>query len=157
MRSRTLMQPVLITCVLVFMLTVFSETHAYGDENGSAQSAILPGASSTGNATEHTAVTGSRSNRVQPLSQYSLRQLIGIRVINPLNEEIGHIADFVVDANGRIREVIVLVDDIFGFGGHRVSLPFADIALQNGNEASGHWTAVIRRTKADILKKSEVK
>ena len=63
--------------------------------------------------------------------------LIGLTLRNPANESIGEIDDVIVDADGRVRQVVVGVGGFLGIGEHKVAIAWdqlrfdRDVAMVN--------------------------
>lgn len=55
-------------------------------------------------------------------SKVSVQRLIGVRVTNPLYEEIGEVYDLILDKCGRVASVVVRVGGFMGVGGRYVRI-----------------------------------
>lgn len=85
-----------------------------------------------------------------PRPTVSARRLIGMRVTNPINEEIGEVADLVVDGRGRIEALVIHVGGFLGFGERRVQIPVADVRVKARGGSDG-LVAVVRATRDYIV------
>lgn len=84
-------------------------------------------------------------------SAVSVQRLIGMRVTNPINEEIGEVVDLIIDECGRVASVVVRVGAFLGLiGGRdvRVSLEAVRIRSAKGSKGS---VVMVRQTRAHIL------
>lgn len=85
-----------------------------------------------------------------PGAAVSARRLIGVRVTNPINEEIGEVADLIVDGCGRIDVLVVRVGGFLGFGGRRVHVPAADVRVRPLGD-SDDLVVMVRDTRDHIV------
>lgn len=83
-------------------------------------------------------------------SEFSVRRLIGMRVTNPINEQIGEVSDLMVDQCGRIKSVIVHIGGILGIGGRHVSLSLDQIRVRQSEHSAG-MVVMVRRTRDHII------
>lgn len=85
-----------------------------------------------------------------PDSTLSARRLIGMRVTNPIDEEIGEVADLLVDGRGRIDALVIHIGGFLGFGGRRVQVPAADVRVE-ALGGSDSLVAVVRATRDQFV------
>ena len=85
-----------------------------------------------------------------PGSSVSVRRLIGMRVTNPINEQIGEVSDLIVDQCGRIKTVVVYVGGFLGVGGHRVHIGLDKVRVRSPGPATG-MVIMVRETRDHIL------
>lgn len=83
-------------------------------------------------------------------SAVSVRRLIGMRVTNPIREEIGEVSDLVIDQCGRIERIVVHAGGFLGFGGRNVHLSLDQIQIRS-SEASEELVVVVRQTRDYIM------
>jgi sporulation protein YlmC with PRC-barrel domain len=63
---------------------------------------------------------------------HRVSQLLGSKVINERNEDIGKIDDFIIDRH-RVLFVILEVGGFLGLGAHRVALPISAVDMDSVN------------------------
>jgi sporulation protein YlmC with PRC-barrel domain len=61
---------------------------------------------------------------------HRVSQLLGSKVINERNEDIGKIDDFIIDRH-RVLFVILEVGGFLGIGAHRVALPISAVDMES--------------------------
>ncbi|MDZ7840301.1 MAG: PRC-barrel domain-containing protein [Gammaproteobacteria bacterium] len=83
-------------------------------------------------------------------SAVSLRRLIGMRVTNPIREEIGEVSDLVMDECGRIERVVVHAGGFLGIGGRSVHLPMDQVRIRPSETSEG-LVVVVRQTRDNIM------
>lgn len=83
-------------------------------------------------------------------TEFSAQGLIGMRVTNPINEQIGEVSDLMVDRCGRIKSVIVHIGGILGIGGRHVSLSLDQIRVRQSEHSAG-MVVLVRRTRDHII------
>jgi hypothetical protein len=71
--------------------------------------------------------------------------LIGLTLRNPANESIGEIDDVIVDADGRVRQVVVGVGGFLGIGEHKVAIAWDQLTFDATRDV-----AVINMTKDQL-------
>jgi len=99
------------------------------------------------------AATAPSSNR--PVTQQApntvrARTLIGLDIKNNQDETIGEIDDVVVDAEGRIQQVVVSVGGFLGVGARSVAISWADLRFDAQREV-----AVVNMTKDQLSQQPE--
>ena len=80
---------------------------------------------------------------------YSASELIGTKVTNRANENVGEIADVMLDANQKVRAVIVSVGGFLGVGTRYVAVQPSALTITKKDEKT--YTAQMDTTK-DALK-----
>ena len=80
----------------------------------------------------------------------SLRSLIGIRVINPLDEDIGEVTDLVVDRQGCLVGMVVHVGGVMGIGGEQVSIPIDKVNI-DPRGGTNPPMILVRETRRNML------
>lgn len=89
--------------------------------------------------------------RVISGSTVSVQRLIGMRVTNPINEDIGEVADLIIDECGRIESVVVRVGGFLGIiGGRNVKLSLEQVRIRSPN-GSRATVVVVRQTRDRIM------
>ena len=58
-------------------------------------------------------------------------KLIGVNVYNEANEKLGSINDLILDADGRVENVVIGVGGFLGMGEHNIAVKFADLKMVN--------------------------
>jgi sporulation protein YlmC with PRC-barrel domain len=71
---------------------------------------------------------------MQTADEYRTSQLVGSKVYNSANENIGSIEDIVLKADGSMDEVVLSVGGFLGIGDKYVAMPFS--ALKVGRDGS---------------------
>lgn len=79
-------------------------------------------------------------------SAVSVRRLIGMRVTNPIREEIGEVSDLVIDECGRIERVVVHAGGFLGIGGRKVHLSLDKVRIRSSDTSEG-LVVVVRQTR----------
>lgn len=93
---------------------------------------------------------GAGSGGVVSDSAVSVRRLIGMRVTNPIREEIGEVSDLVIDQCGRIERIVVHAGGFLGFGGRNVHLSLDQVRIRS-SESSEELVVVVRQTREYIM------
>lgn len=83
-------------------------------------------------------------------SAVSVRRLIGMRVTNPIREEIGEVSDLVIDQCGRIERIVVHVGGFLGIGGRNVHLSLDKVRIRS-SKTSERLVVVVRQTRDYIM------
>jgi hypothetical protein len=78
------------------------------------------------------------------------RTLIGLDLKNAQNESIGEIDDVVVDADGRVQQVVVSVGGFLGVGARSVAIAWSDVHFDAQRE-----TATVNMTKDQLAAQPE--
>jgi hypothetical protein len=68
------------------------------------------------------ATSGAMSNS-QLQGDWRASKVVGLRVYNDNNENLGSINDLIMDRNGNIRAAVLGVGGFLGMGGHLVAIP----------------------------------
>lgn len=84
-------------------------------------------------------------------SRVSVQRLIGLRVTNPLNEEIGEVDDLILDRCGRVVIMVVRVGGFMGVGGSYVRIFPAKVRIRLRERPWG-LTVTVRETREHILR-----
>ena len=82
-------------------------------------------------------------------SDYSASELIGTKVTNRANESVGEVADVMLDANQKVKSVIVSVGGFLGVGTRYVAVNPSSLTITKKDEKT--YTAQMDTTK-DALK-----
>ncbi|MGA8259672.1 MAG: PRC-barrel domain-containing protein [Arenicellales bacterium] len=78
--------------------------------------------------------------------------LLGMRVTNPLGEDIGHITDMILDRRGCATSVVMQVGGFMGLiGGRQVTLSLDKLRIRAPDDTTA-LRAVVFETKAHILR-----
>lgn len=93
---------------------------------------------------------GRAASSVMVGSPVSVRRLLGIRVTNPINEEIGKVSDLIIDRCGRIKTLIVHVGGFFGIGGRYARISLDKVRVQS-RAGSAAIIVLVRETRDHIL------
>lgn len=117
-----------------------------GDGLASAESSESIG-SGTDSGCSRRAASGFMSE-----STVSVQRLLGMRVTNPINEEIGEVADLIVDQCGRIKSLVVHVGGIWEFGGHYVRISLHKVWIRSPDNDSGGLVMMVRETRDNMLR-----
>ena len=114
--------------------------------SGSAPSPSAPSAPPA--ATAPAPAPSSNANRpvtTQPPNTLRARTLIGLDIKNAQNETIGEIDDVVVDADGRVQQVVVSVGGFLGVGARSVAISWSEIHFDAQREV-----AMVNMTKDQL-------
>jgi sporulation protein YlmC with PRC-barrel domain len=69
------------------------------------------------------------ADNTQSADEYRTSQLVGSKVYNNANENIGKIEDIILKADGTMDEVVLSVGGFLGIGDKYVSVPFSALKL----------------------------
>lgn len=83
-------------------------------------------------------------------STFSVQRLIGMRVTNPINEEIGEVSDLIADECGRIKVMIIHVGGFLGLGGRYVRVALDKVWIRSPKHSPG-LIITVRETRENIL------
>ena len=83
-------------------------------------------------------------------STVSVQRLIGMRVTNPINEQIGEVSDLIVDQCGRIVTVVVRVGGFLGVGGRQIHIALDEVRVRSRETPAG-MVILVRETRDHIL------
>lgn len=84
-------------------------------------------------------------------SRISVQRLLDMEVVNPLGEDIGWIADLILDPSGSITHVIVYIGGFLGVGGDQVAVPVDKIRIRSRGPSSSTRVALVRETREHML------
>ena len=76
------------------------------------------------------ATSGAMSNS-QLQGDWRASKVVGLRVYNDNNENLGSINDLIMDRNGNIKAAVLGVGGFLGMGGHLVAIPLDKIKFVN--------------------------
>lgn len=109
-----------------------------------------PGATSTAPAMSGTAATLTQPGPDDVMGD----DVIGMRVRNAQNENLGTINDLVIDKQGRVKAAVLSVGGFLGIGDKRVAVPWDQIQWrQEGNDQ----IATVNMTKDQLTQHAEFK
>lgn len=83
-------------------------------------------------------------------SEVSVQRLMGMRVTNPLGEEIGRVSDLVLDRCGRVTEMVVHVGGFMGLGGEHVPIALDKVRIKSSGRSTA-LVALVRETRKHML------
>jgi len=66
-----------------------------------------------------------------PVGQYRASKLVGVEIYNGDNQDIGEVADLVVDKDGAVQAVVIGVGGFLGIGEKNVALPYKAIKWED--------------------------
>ncbi len=69
------------------------------------------------------------ADNTQTADEYRTSKLVGSKVYNNANENIGSVEDIVLKADGSLDEVVLSVGGFIGIGDKYVSVPFSDLKI----------------------------
>ncbi len=93
----------------------------------------------------NSATAADTTAQTQLQSQVDAESLIGIDVVNGDGETIGEIDNVVIDANGKVRHVIVGVGGFLGIGEKDVAVAWSDLAI-----AADHASVTVPYTREQL-------
>lgn len=79
----------------------------------------------------------------------SFKRLIGTSVINPLDEDIGEVADLVLDDDGCATGMVVRIGGFMGIGSEYVRLPLGRVSIEPRNPDT--LVVLVRETRQNML------
>ena len=79
-------------------------------------------------------------------------RLMGMRVTNPLDEDIGEITDIILDRRGCATRMVIRVGGFMGIGGRRVTLSLDKLRIRSLDTTTGP-RAIVFETRAHILRR----
>jgi hypothetical protein len=109
-----------------------------------------PSAPPAATAPAPSGATPSRAVATQAPNTLRARTLIGLDLKNDQNESIGEIDDVVVDADGRVQQVVVSVGGFLGVGARSVAISWNDIHFDAQREV-----ATVNMTKDQLSAQPE--
>jgi len=87
------------------------------------------------------------ADAMQAADEYRTSKLVGSKVYNEANENIGSIEDIVLKADGAMDEVVLSVGGFLGIGDKFVAVPFSDLRIApDGNS----FKVIINGTKETL-------
>jgi sporulation protein YlmC with PRC-barrel domain len=81
-------------------------------------------------ATGMTTVPAFAADNMQTQDEFRTSKLVGSKVYNNANENIGSIEDIILKADGAMDEVVLSVGGFLGIGDKYVAVPFSDLKLR---------------------------
>jgi ribosomal 30S subunit maturation factor RimM len=85
---------------------------------------------------------------MQSADEYRTSKLVGSKVYNEANENIGSIEDIVLKADGAMDEVVLSVGGFLGIGEKFVAVPFGDLKITR----DGSNIKIVTKGTKDSLK-----
>lgn len=131
---------------LLLLGTASAGSSALGEQLGSQASNIEGSIGKT----DKPPACGEAPDRAVTGSVVSAKRLIGMRVANPIGEEIGHVYDLVVDRCGTITHLVVQVGGFMGFGGRHVRVALEKVRIRSLDH-SAEMVALVRETQKHML------
>ncbi len=96
------------------------------------------------------------ADNMQTADEFRTSKLVGTKVYNSANENIGSIEDIVLKADGSMDEVVLSVGGFLGIGEKYVIVSPAAVTVAY-SEADKKWSAKMDATKDEIEKAPEFK
>lgn len=122
----------------------------YGAEPGAASaSASIEPQGDGGNAWELPRCGGRVLDSVDE-STINVTSLLGTEVTNPLSEEVGQVADLILDSHGCLTSVVIRIGGFLGVGAAYAHLPLEKVRIEPRDGSSGLVMTVLE-TRAHIL------
>jgi sporulation protein YlmC with PRC-barrel domain len=84
-------------------------------------------------------------------------RLIGMKVKNAQNKDVGEISQLIVDPSGKITHVVVGKGGVLGVGEQRVVLQWPDLKLQADPDNRTRWIAMVDQAKLDSAPRYEAR
>lgn len=88
------------------------------------------------------------ADAMQSADEYRTSKLVGSKVYNEANENIGSIEDIVLKADGAMDEVVLSVGGFLGIGEKFVAVPFGDLKITR----DGSNIKIVTKGTKDSLK-----
>jgi sporulation protein YlmC with PRC-barrel domain len=139
------MRNVLIGTMLL-LASLAAGSSAFGEQAGSQGKQVEVSSKPADNQPACRETTG----RAVTGSAVSAKRLIGMRVANPIGEEIGHVNDLAVNRCGRITHLVVQVGGFMGFGGRLVRVPLEKVRIRSLDHSNA-MVALVRETRKHML------
>lgn len=79
------------------------------------------------------AIPAMAADNMQAADEFRTSKLVGAKVYNNANENIGSIEDIVLKADGSIDEVVLSVGGFLGIGDKYVAMPFSALKVSRDN------------------------
>lgn len=98
---------------------------------GSALLASVAFAQSPAATTEHSGTASSPATTQSMQGDWRASKLVGLKVYNDANENVGSISDMLMDKSGGIKAVVIGVGGVLGVGEHLVAVPFDKIKFSS--------------------------
>jgi sporulation protein YlmC with PRC-barrel domain len=89
--------------------------------------ALLPGHASA----EASASSGQHFVSESKIGQWKASKLVGLKVYNSKNENIGQITELLLDQSGTVEAVVISVGGFLGVGQRDIAVPYKDIHSPN--------------------------
>lgn len=144
------MRYVLIGTLLLLGLAT-AVLSAFGEQLGSQAGSIEVSSGET----DKSQSCGEVPARAVTASAVSAKRLIGIRVTNPIGEDIGYVRDLVVDRCGMITHLVVQVGGFMGFGGRHVRIELSKVRIKSPDQSTA-MVALVRETRKHMLKRERL-
>lgn len=90
-----------------------------------------------------------------PGPQISVRRLLGSRVTNPLNENVGEVADVLLSRRGRLAGIVVHIGGFLGIGGQSVTVTMDKVRIESAARSTAS-AVMIFDTRDHILKRRKL-
>ena len=84
-------------------------------------------------------------------------KLIGMKVKNTQNKDVGEISQLIIDQSGKATHVVVGKGGVLGVGEQRVVLAWSDMKLQADPDNRSRWIALVDQTKVDSAPRYEAR
>lgn len=102
-----------------------------------------------------TGAASSNYYNVQQGQDWLAYELLGTDIMNNQEENIGEVADIVIDPSGKVRAVVASVGGFLGVGERHVAVSWD--ALKIGHDKNGDMTAMLNTTKEELKNAPEYK
>ena len=90
----------------------------------------------------------SAADEMQSADEYRTSNIVGSKVYNEANENIGSVEDIVLKADGAMDEVVLSVGGFLGIGDKFVGVPFSDLTISR----DGSSLKIVTKGTKDSLK-----
>jgi sporulation protein YlmC with PRC-barrel domain len=84
-------------------------------------------------------------------------KLIGMKVKNTQNKDVGEISQLIIDQGGKVSHVIVGKGGVLGVGEQRVALAWSDLKVQADPDSRNRWIATVDQAKLDAAPRFEAR
>jgi ribosomal 30S subunit maturation factor RimM len=117
----------------IWQSSAFLLHHLNKEENMSRKYLLAASAATLLALTGATSVPSFAADNAQSADEFRTSKLVGSKVYNGANENIGSIEDIILKADGTMDEVVLSVGGFLGIGDKYVAVPFKDLQVSRDN------------------------
>ena len=84
-------------------------------------------------------------------------KLIGMKVKNTQNKDVGEISQLIMDQSGKVTHVVVGKGGVLGVGEQRIALSWSDLKMQADPDNRTRWIALVDQSKIESAPRFEAR